>query len=149
MNQLNLKEVNIYEVCDVERAKKGKCYPAKCTVMGISACGETETRIGYYESGGEIPDRYAVLIPKEGIDGEYLHYAAEAAYERFYERFQQTINLPFSAIRQFQTGFHPKKEDRELVLQILRPQTQAIETQEQIQKQWEDLKEILIDKMMV
>ena len=73
--------VNIYDIADIERAVKGKIYSAGCTLIPLSAATSTPNK--YMEEPGAVETRYAVAIPKGGVNSKYLFIAIERAYERF------------------------------------------------------------------
>lgn len=61
--------VNIYDIADIERAVKGKIYSAGCTLIPLSAATSTPNK--YMEEPGAVETRYAVAIPKGGVNSKY------------------------------------------------------------------------------
>lgn len=57
----NTKKVNIYDLCNVERAVAGKEYKAGSCYIKLSAVDES---VGQIKNKGKIDSRYAVFEPR-------------------------------------------------------------------------------------
>ena len=92
-----MQETYLSEVAQIERAKKGKAYPAGCSLIALSA---TKGEVEYLEESGEVETRYAVIVPDTQIVlGKYLHNAICYFFPEFLYRHRTGINLQFEDLK--------------------------------------------------
>lgn len=120
--------VNIYDIADIERAVKGKNYPAGCTLIPLSAATSTPNK--YMEEPGTVETRYAVAIPKGGVNSKYLFIAIERAYERFKYRYMTTINMQFGQLKHLELDYHEDGEVQDEIVRMVQ-EAERLEMKEQ------------------
>lgn len=108
----NYKTVNITEIAELERAKKGKGYPPGCTLIALSV---TKGQVEYRENSGEVDTRWAVVIPKDGNEPKYIYYSIMQAFPEYLRKWKTGINLQFDNLRYLKVGLHEKAEQQEIV----------------------------------
>lgn len=132
----------ITEIAEVERAVKGKIYPAGCTLIALSA---TKPEPEYKPAGGEIDTRYAVIIP-EKIEPEYLFEAVKWALPEFLYKHRTGINLQFSELKHLKVTVVSKENQLVWVSAIKRLNDQINETEQEIEV-LKDMKKFYLDGM--
>lgn len=120
--------VNIYDIADIERAVKGKNYPAGCTLIPLSAATSTPNK--YMEEPGAVETKYAVAIPKGGVNSKYLFIAIERAYERFKYRYMTTINMQFGQLKHLELDYHEDGEVQDEIVRMVQ-EAERLEMKEQ------------------
>lgn len=132
----------ITEIAEVERAVKGKIYPAGCTLIALSA---TKPEPEYKPAGGEIDTRYAVIIP-EKIEPEYLFEAVKWALPEFLYKHRTGINLQFSELKHLKVTVVSKENQLVWVSAIKKLNDQINETEQEIEV-LKDMKKFYLDGM--
>lgn len=132
----------ITEIAEVERAVKGKIYPAGCTLIALSA---TKPEPEYKHAGGEIDTRYAVIIP-EKIEPEYLFEAVKWALPEFLYKHRTGINLQFSELKHLKVTVVSKENQLVWVSAIKKLNDQINETEQEIEV-LKDMKKFYLDGM--
>lgn len=117
LNFQNYKRVNIYDIADVERAIKGKIYPAGCTLIPLSAAISTPNRMT--TEAGEIESRWAVVQPKDNVNPVYLFAIIGREYPHFKAKFMTTINLQFGQLKNLEVDYHPDKSIQNTIAETL------------------------------
>lgn len=120
--------VNIYDIADIERAVKGKIYPAGCTLIPLSAATSTPNK--YMKEPGDVETRYAVAIPKDGVNSKYLFIAIERAYERFKYRYMTTINMQFGQLKHLELDYHEDGKVQDEIVRMVE-EAERLERKEQ------------------
>lgn len=120
--------VNIYDIADIERAVKGKIYPAGCTLIPLSAATSTPNK--YMKEPGEVETRYAVAIPKDGVNSKYLFISIERAYEHFKYRYMTTINMQFGQLRHLELDYHEDGKVQDEIVRMVQ-EAERLERKEQ------------------
>lgn len=103
---------NIYDLCKVERAVKGKLYPKGTCYVKLSAVDEF---VGQLKKEGEIESRYAALVPKEGTREKLLLIALKMDFPEFIYSHRTTINLQFKELQYLRIRW---EEDEKKVARI-------------------------------
>lgn len=136
---LNTKKVNIYDICNVERAVSGKEYKAGTCYIKLSAVDES---VGQIQNSGFIDSRFAVFEPKETVNAQYLLIAIDRCFPEFLRRYRTTINLQFATLKHFMIDWHSDEETQKYVvrnIKVLDDEIKVLEQQinlEQQQKKW-------------
>lgn len=89
-DQLLLKHV-----AEIERAKKGKVYPAGTIVIQLSA---TKGQVGLLKSSGEIGAQYAAVEMNYLIDSAFAFYQLKHRIPKHFRRVQEGLNVPIEEI---------------------------------------------------
>lgn len=139
-------EMFLKEVAQIERAQKGKIYPAGCTLIALSAAkGDVE----YLEEAGEVETRFAVVIPDSRIVlAKYLYISINQYFAEFLHKHRTGINLQFSELEYFKIGVHDMKTQKEIICSIENTNT-LIEKEEQLVNRGRDMKKYMLDRMMI
>ena len=132
----------ITEVAEVERAVKGKIYPAGCTLIALSA---TKPEPEYAPDSGEIDTRYAVIMPKR-IESEYLFEAVKWEMPEFLHKHRTGINLQFSELKHMKVVVIGKQDQLAWVSAIKKLNDQINETGQEIEV-LKDMKKFHLDGM--
>lgn len=117
MNLSEHRKANIYELADIERAVKGKIYPAGCTLIPLSAATSTPNKLTTDE--GEIETRYAVVQPHIDVNPVYLFAIIEREYPHFKAKYMTTINLQFGQLKNLEVEYHPNKKTQNRIAELL------------------------------
>lgn len=132
----------ITEVAEVERAVKGKIYPAGCTLIALSA---TKPEPEYAPDSGEIDTRYAVIMPQK-IEPEYLFEAVKWALPEFLYKHRTGINLQFSELKHLKITVVSRENQKAWVSAIKKLNDQIDETEQEIEV-LKDMKKFYLDGM--
>lgn len=139
-----MKVKKLTEVAQIERAKKGKTYPAGCTLIALSA---TKGDVEYLEEAGEVETRYAVIIPDTSIVTEkYLHCAICFFFPEFLSRHRTGINLQFEELKYLQVAVHSLADQKEFVNE-LEQIDRRIKQEEEIITKTQDLKKSMLGRL--
>lgn len=111
------RRANIYELADIERAVKGKIYPAGCTLIPLSAATSTPNKLTTEE--GEIETRYAVVQPHINVNPAYLFAIIEREYPHFKAKYMTTINLQFGQLKNLEVEYHTNKKTQDRIAELL------------------------------
>ena len=143
---LNTRKINIYDICDVERAVSGKEYKAGSCYIKLSAVDES---VGQIKDKGLIDQRYAVFEPKDEINTDYMFIAIERCFPEFLRRYRSTINLLFGTLKHFQIDRNDNVVAQKYVVENMKMIDDEISLlEEQIQLEKEQ-KRWYLKKMMV
>ena len=111
-NYSTYRTVRITDVADIERAKKGKVYPADCIMIGLSA---TKGQVEYVSYDREIPTKWAVVIPNGKTIPKYLFYSVQHAFPAFVHSHLTGINLQFEELQYLTVKLHPLEVQQRIV----------------------------------
>lgn len=132
------------QIAQIERAKKGKTYPAGCTLIALSA---TKGDVEYLEEAGEVETRYAVIIPDTSIVTEkYLYCAICFFFPEFLHKHRTGINLQFEELKYLQVAVHSLADQREFVKE-LEQIDQRIKQEDEIIAKTQDLKKSMLERL--
>lgn len=137
------KEVKLIDVADIERAKKGKMYDAGCVIIQVSA---TDGQIYVLSEIQEVETKYAVIIPKEGVNGYYLKVAIERELLKFLHQNQTGMNLQMDSFKALKIKLH-NRETQDYLGQILKKYDDALEKEREIIEQLKDMKKYYLANM--
>lgn len=112
MNYADYKMVRLTEAADVERAQRGKIYPAGSILIALSA---NSGRMEYLETAGEVDSQWAVAVPKTEYEPWYLYYSVLSRYPKFLHKYMTGINLTEDALKYFFIPVHPREIQKEIV----------------------------------
>lgn len=120
-------EATLPQVATIERAKKGKHYPGRETLIELSG---TKGAARFHSSEGEVSTRYAVITSKKEILPEYLFLVIERGLPKFIHKYLTTINLQIDTLRHFEIEYHEDVEEQRKIVEMQRKVQEAIEAEE-------------------
>lgn len=141
------KIMQLAEVATIERAIKGKQYPAGCTLIPLSAADRS--LVQYHDRAGEIASRYAVVIPGPMVLPYYLHLSILNSAAHFFFTYQTTINLKFDLLEKYYTVAVHDLETQRAVIAHLQVIDADLHSTKKAVKWWKNLKETFLDEMFV
>ncbi|WP_211494224.1 MULTISPECIES: hypothetical protein [unclassified Fusobacterium] len=144
MNKCSWK--SILDIGDVERAIKGKTYPAKSILIPLSAMISTPMEI--LENSGEVETKYAVLVVAEDHNPKYIFTSMERDWNRFITKYATTINLQFDALKNFIIPVHDKPTQDYIAYRINLIDT-ALEKEKKLIERTTIVKKHLLNDMFV
>lgn len=137
------KEVKLIDIADIERAKKGKMYDAGCVIIQVSA---TDGQIYVLSEVQEVETKYAVIIPKESINGYYLKVAIERELLKFLHQNQTGMNLQMDSFKALKIKLH-NRETQDYLEQILKKYDDGLEKEREIIDELKDMKKYYLANM--
>lgn len=138
--------VPVSELCDVERAKAGKIYPAGTCYVTLSAAHDTVMRI---DEPGEIETRYAAIVPRDGTDPDYLFIMLQRAFPRWLMAHRTGINLQFKELATLRVEWHTDEATRCVLVDECAALDHEAEMIEQRIETLKELKRYLMGTMFV
>ena len=139
----NYKEVKLIDIADIERAKKGKMYDAGCVIIQVSA---TDGQIYVLSEVQEVETKYAVIIPKESINGYYLKVAIERELLKFLHQNQTGMNLQMDSFKALKIKLH-NRETQDYLEQIFKKYDDCLEKEREIIDELKDMKKYYLANM--
>jgi len=141
----NYKDVGIYEISSIERATKGKTYPAGSTLIPLSAI-----RIGidaeYLKTDSEVDTRYAVIIPKDIHDAEFIFQMVQMQLSKFLEKYMTGINLQFGELKHLHIRMF-NQETRQFIVKAMVTVDHSIECEKKEIEKLKDEKKFYLANM--
>ena len=140
---LNQKEVNLTDVANVERSKKGKIYPAGCTLIQVSA---TRGQLELMQEEGIVDNKFAVIIPTE-IDGEYLFNVLQMTMPNFLLKYQTGININPNVLKYLKLQIHKDITIQKFVVKTMHQIDKSINRTEREVESFKNIKKYHLDGM--
>lgn len=144
------RRVLLPEVASVERAVRGKIYPAQTIFIQVSAsrrAGLEQWHIS--REAGEIENKFAVLIPRTGFDPYYLLIALERGAPEFMHKYVGTnINIQLDALKLYEFDYHEDRQAQELIAAFAKKADRGIESEKKTTDALRELKRYMLGKMM-
>ena len=145
--RMQCRQVNISELCVVERAVNGKIFRRGTCFVKLSAVDEF---VGQITEPGKIDSRYAAMEPKSNnINTDYLYIAISRKFPEFLSRYRTTINLQADTLKYFTIDWHDDKDAQSYIaesINTLDKEVEAIEHQIDLEK---EMKRWYLEKMIV
>lgn len=132
------------EVATIERAVKGKVYPAGVTLIELSA---TSGAFLWQSAEGEVEPRYAVLIPKDGINKRYFYEVIGACFPKWYHKYKTTMNIQIEALNHFEVRILDDRNLQNQVALILQNLDNQIQEAAQEYTSWLGVQKYYLDGM--
>lgn len=139
------KTCNLLELVDIERAKKGKIYPADCVLIQVSA---TKGQLVYLDKPSEVESMYAVMQPK-GIYGNYLYHILTDAMPEFLDKYQTGLNIQPDIFKDMSIKIHTDIETQKAWADILNEIDESARLEAEIVECLKDYKKIQLNKLFV
>ena len=138
-------KVNLFDVASVERAKKGKIYPAGVILIQLSA---TRGQLIYVDKSQEIDTRYAVITPNDKVIPYYLYIVIDRALPEFMQKNQTGINLQADALKYLNFEIHDLA-DQQTIANTVQVHDSAINMTEKQIDEWKNLKKNTLSNMFI
>lgn len=136
---------NIYDICDViERAKKGKIYPAGTVLIQLDATKGEVLRLLENET---VDTKYACLIPKENENAEYFFRVIEGTIDGFCETYQTGINLQFDVLKNYNVEYSKNEDEQKSFCERISKLDDLINFEEGLIEGWQNTKKYFLEKM--
>lgn len=140
---INQKEVNLTDVANVERSKKGKIYPAGCTLIQVSA---TRGQLELMQEEGIVDNKFAVIIPTK-IDGEYLFNVLQITMPNFLLKYQTGININPNVLKYLKLQIHKDITIQKFVVETMHQIDKSINRTEREVESFKNIKKYHLDGM--
>ena len=144
--KIQCRQINVQDICLVERAKPGKVYRAGTCFVKLSAVDEF---VGQLQIAGEIDSRYAAIEPKKEMNLEYLYIAINRKFPEFLRRYRTTINLQADTLKHFVLDWHEDEETQREIVSLCNTIQNEIELVERQIAAEKEIKRWYLSKMMV
>lgn len=112
----SITKYRLTDIAIIERAKKGRIYPAGTCYIQVSA---TKGQIGILEEDGTVESKYAVILPQIEVAPLYFKMALERNAPYFCARYQANINIQVSDFSFFEIELHDDYEFQVQIAEIL------------------------------
>lgn len=146
MATMTARLVPITDVCEVERAKEGKTYPAGTCYVTLSAAHDTVLCLS---EDGMIESRYAALIPRDGAEADYIKVVLDRAFPRWLESHRTGINLKFEELATLYVEWHDNRKQRREVVEASRRMDELMEAERKTVEGLKGLKNYMLLRMFV
>ena len=113
MGNLVYRRVPVSDVCEIERGRADRVYPTGTCYVALSA---TNDNVNQLKEPSEIDGRYAVLVPKDENNGDYLKVVLDRAFPRWLMAHRTGINLKYEELASLMVEWH---EDADMRLQVV------------------------------
>lgn len=146
MATMTARLVPITDVCEVERAKEGKTYPAGTCYVTLSAAHDTVLCLS---EDGMIESRYAVLIPRDGAETDYIKAVLDRTFPRWLKSHRTDINLKFEELTSLCIEWYDDREQRREVGEASRRMDELMEAERKTVEELKGLKNYMLLRMFV
>ena len=148
-NKYRSTSVCLTDIADVDRAQKGKIYPAGTIYVQVSATPKYTDEIwNILKQSGELPGKFAVIFPKIEIIPAYLVLALTKNTAEWQTRFiGDAINISMELFKDLKVVYHPEIEVQTEVLRKISVVDKAIEFESQQVKLNKEAKSFFLQKM--
>lgn len=129
--------VRLPEIAKIERCRTGVIYPELTIYIQVSACAKNSTEKWHItETAGELPGKYAAVIPTVPVLPWYLKEALEYSADEFFCRYiGSNINIQMELFDLYLLPFHSDLNEQARVVNTLKPIKDDIEyTKQEIEK---------------
>lgn len=133
------------DIATLERSRKGKQYPAGCTLIQLSA---THGQTIYLKNQCAVEDKYAVINPKIDVLHKYLYYEIERQMPDFCKRYQTGLNIVPEQLANLYVEIPDIKKQIQIVSLLDQIET-STESEEHTINSLENLKRFMLHEMFV
>ena len=128
-NRYRSTSVCLTDIADVDRAQKGKIYPAGTIYVQVSATPKYTDEIWHIlKQSDELPGKYAVIIPKIEIIPAYLVLTLTKNTAEWQARYiGDAINISMDLFKDLKVVYHPDIQVQAEILQKISIVDKAIE----------------------
>ena len=142
MADMTTRKLPITELCEVERARADRTYPAGTCYVTLSAANDTVMH-------GHIETRYAALVPYEGVDADYLKVVLDRAFPRWLAAHRTGINLQFGELSTLSVEWHESPDARHEVGDAARRLDEIADMERRTVDGLKELKQYLLLRMFM
>ncbi len=148
-NRYRSTSVSLTDIADVDRAQKGKIYPAGTIYVQVSATPKYTDEIWHIlKQAGELPGKYAVIFPKIEIIPAYLVLALTRNTAEWQARYiGDAINISMEIFKDLKVVYHPDIQAQAKILQKISIVDKAIEFESQQVKLNKEAKGFFLQNM--
>ena len=146
METMTARLVPITDVCEVERAKEGKTYPAGTCYVTLYAAHDTVLCLS---EDGMIESRYAALIPRDGAEADYIKVVLDRAFPRWLESHRTGINLKFEELATLYVEWHDNRKQRREVVEASKRMDELMEAERKTVEGLKGLKSYMLLRMFI
>ena len=139
------KQVNIYDVADFERSKKGKEYDEGSVLIQVSA---SKGQLVYLDRKQTVDSKYGVFLPKN-INSKYLYCILEMMMTNFLKRYQTGLNINPEIFKHLNITIHPDKTTQAVIVYILESIQSGIDVSVRKYEEIKDVKQYHLDNMFI
>lgn len=151
MNRNRYRSISVCltDIADVDRAQKGKIYPAGTIYVQVSATPKYTDEIWHVlKQSGELPGKYAVIIPKIELIPAYLVLALTRSTAEWQAQYiGDAINISMDLFKELKIIYHPDIQAQAKILQKISIVDKAIEFESQQVKLNKEAKSFFLQKM--
>lgn len=132
-NRYRSTSVCLTDIADVDRAQKGKIYPAGTIYVQVSATPKYTDEIWHIlKQSGELSGKYAVIIPKIELIPAYLVLALTRSTAEWQAQYiGDAINISMDLFKELKIIYHPDILAQDGILQKISIVDKAIEAESQ------------------
>jgi len=124
------KKILVSEAATVERAQKGKTYPAGTYIIPLSGVNRAVCVV--LMAPREVDRRFVCIVFKDDMNPYYLAGIMDREIDKFLHRYSTGINLQFEMIlKYFEIEIHTDKATRDTIGEMLRKAGVLIEQEAQ------------------
>lgn len=146
MGNLACRRIPVSDVCEIERGRAGRVYPAGTCYVALSA---TNDIVNQLKEPSEIDGRYAVLAPKDEKDGDYLKVVLDRTFPRWLMAHRTGINLKYEEIASLMVEWHEDADMRQEVVTMTRKFNALIDMEQETIGKLKETKQYLLLRMFV
>lgn len=137
--------IPILELCNFERVKKGKVYPAGSVYIQLSA---TDGAVRFLFEEKTLEEKYGAFIPKSGkIPSRYIFYALEYEMPHFLTRYQAGMNINPNIFKHLEISYFTDEAVAGKVAAMLDNFECYYKGTEQQEEGWKDFKKFHLNGM--
>jgi restriction endonuclease S subunit len=132
-NKYRSTSVCLTDIADVDRAQKGKIYPAGTIYVQVSATPKYTDEIwNILKQSGELPGKFAVIFPKIEIIPAYLVLALTRNTAEWQARYiGDAINISMDLFKDLTVIYHPDIQAQAEILRKISVVDKTIEFESQ------------------
>lgn len=144
INSKRYKTTKLVDIAMIERATKGKEYPAGSILIQLSA---SNGQILYLDSVQQVETKYAVVTLRENYDSKYIFYALQNSMPEFIAKYQSDINLQYESLKYLQIFVHEDIETQKHIVALFEELEWEIKGEEKIIDKYKNVKKGYLDKI--
>lgn len=145
MNLQDYKKVNLLDLVEIERAKKGKIYQVGNIIIQVSA---SRGQIIYLDKKQEVEPQYIVLKVNE-VNSKYLYYLLEEELPRFLKKYQTGINIQPNVFKHLNISIHTDIQTQNYIANLMDKLEEDIKKEVLLLEEYKNFKKYHLDNMFV
>lgn len=147
MNLYNRKKHKFFDICSVERAKKGKVYNKGCVCL---QCSATKGQTKFLDSDQEVEGKYAVIeLNDSSINPEYFYLIFKDNIADYLNKYQIGLNIKPDLLKYMELELHSDIETQIYIVNLMKKMETRQRQQEQIIQELKNFKQYYLDNMFV